>query len=526
MSAWLAAAWLLGAGAPEPRDVPVVFAVDPSFRSRPSWRDEVERALGEAERLFGPFGLRFSLAAVVTWAPEGGSVEHLLDALRLQTAARPPGIVAGITGRTAGPGVRGLASYRDARLVVAAPARARWRGVWIHELAHVFGAVHLEGERGLAAATDPGEGIDDLTGRLLALHRRRRFAPHLFPLPEEALAPAAALYGEALARSPVEARLLLAQIALERGAPGEALSACDEILGRVPGDVEALNVRGIALRRLGRLDEALEAYEEVLRRRPGQVQARFNLAIALDRLGRRDAAVEAYRRAVAQDPLHAPALSNLARLQARRGDTVAAEEAARRALAIAPDFVEARLNLVLALLAAGRPALAEPEARRAVTEEPTLAEAHEALGAALLALGRADEATASFASAVALAPSEARLWHHLGRARVAGGHTAPAVAAFEEAVRRAPRDAAMASGLADLYLATGRKADAREAYRRLVALRPEDGAAHNNLAVLLFRDGDVAGARRHAEAARERGVAVHPEFLAELAAAEEGAERP
>lgn len=510
------------------RTVPVVVAVDARFRGDLARYHELAGAVAEANRALGArLGMSFALSDVVSWNPRQGSVQDLLDDLRAQA---PPGvgrILAGLTGLRPEPAdVRGLASYREALLVVSAPGPG-WRRLFLHELAHLFGAVHLEGEHGLMAERDPGPEPDALSLRLLELNRERRLDPRFFPLADEDLDRASVLYREALPRAPVEARAYLAQIAIEQGDNAAALETADALVGLDPGNVEGLNLRGIALRRLGRFAEAATAYQGALARRPRYATLHFNLAIALDRLGELDRAAAAYGRAVELDPGHVSALSNLARLLARHGDATRAVECAQRALAIAPGFSEARVNLAMALLAAEQPAAAEQEARRAVAERARLAEAHEALGAALLAQGRPHGAASSFETAAQLAPEEPRLRHDLAvalqaeaRLRLREGDAAAASAVLERASRVEPENADVLDELATLLFQTGRKAEALEAHRRLLERRPDDATAHNNLAVLLFREGDIVGARRHVEEARRLGLTLHPDFLAALAAAE------
>jgi len=55
----------------------------------------------------------------------------------------------------------GLASYREGLLVVAIPSdRDLAARLFAHELAHLFGAVHLPDEGILMSATVPGDAVD------------------------------------------------------------------------------------------------------------------------------------------------------------------------------------------------------------------------------------------------------------------------------------------------------------------------------------------------------------------------------
>jgi tetratricopeptide (TPR) repeat protein len=518
---------------PEPREIPVVFALPRALRTEVPWRRELDRALSEANLVLGPhLRARFALSGIVDWPALDGSLEALLDTLRAQAPPSMGRIVAGMVERGPREPAAGLASYRDGLLVVAVPGPGRGGSrLFVHELAHLFGAVHHSGPGGLMAPDAPDLELDELNARLIGLHRNRRLAPHRFPLPARDLEAAASLYREAVPEAPFEAGLHLAQLALEEGRPTVALEAARRALAAAaapadPGIAEAHNLRGIALRRLGRPREASAAYEEALARRPTRAAYHYNLAIALDRLGEMPRSVAANERAVELDPTHVSALANLARLLARGGEPGRAAAYARQALRIAPDFTEARVNLALALLESDEHQAAEDEARLAVAEKPHLAPAHEVLGGVLLAAGRPREAATCFERAGALEPGEPRFRQQraaallgLGR-QLRVGRDAAALATLEHAVALDPENADAISELAEVRFERGLAGPATETYRKLLTMRPDDATAHNNLAVLLFRSGDLEGARRHVNEARRLGLAVHPEFLEALDATE------
>jgi tetratricopeptide (TPR) repeat protein len=461
---------------------------------------------------------------VRAWSPASKSLESRLDALREQVGPLSGRILIGVVRDPSGRRALGLASYREGLLVVAATrAGPAFRRVVVHELAHLFGAVHVPWQGSVMTADGSALELDARNTRLVSLHRGRRFASHLYPLPQEVRQAALALYRE-LASEAVEAEEHVAALALEQGDPAAALVAAERLLREDQGSLDAAHLRGIALRRLGRLDEAIAAYQAVLERRPGHAAVHFSLAIAFDRLGESERALAAYERALALQPGFVPALSNLARLRARRGEATLAIEAAQRALTLAPDYADARVNLAMAYLAADDPHAAEREAKRAAEERPESAETQEALGAAALALGRPEQAAAAFRQALALQPDERFRGHlavalrGLARQRRGQGDALSALTALREATQAAPHDADAWAERADLAFEQGRLDEASEAYARRVELRPDDAASHNNLAVVLFRSGDRAGARRHLQAARRLGVEPHPEFVRALEA--------
>ena len=472
----------------EPRSVAVVFAVDDRFREDPAWLERLGDVLGRASRYYGPrFGLRFELADVQFWRPAGDTLEERLDDLRAQAQPGAGGILVGVTARPPRPPAGyGLASYQEGLLVIALAAEDDGLAeAFRHEVAHVFGALDLGPGRGLMSSDRSGEELDALNARLVALHRDREFAPHAFPLPAEAFDEAVRLYRQAAAQSPA-ASLAIAQLAIEQGDYGRALEAASDAMAAEPGDVDAINLRGIALRRLGRVEEAIAAYRRALSRRPRAAMVHYNLAIALEKSRDPDGALAAYQRAVELQPGHVRALSNLARLHAQRGEARQAIEAAALALEIAPDFAEARVNLALGHFKAGDLERARQEVDGALAASPSLPGAHEVLGAVLMAAGRAEDAATSFRTAAALEPLEPRYRLQLATA----------------------------------LQAAGRRDEARRAFEEVVKLDPDDAYSHHNLAVLCFRLGDLTRARAHVNRAIALGVTPHPEFIAALEAAE------
>ena len=257
------------------RTVPIVFAVDNTVRSEPAWRGNIERMIREASRYYGSrFGLVFETAEIESWRPRGSSLEDFLDELRAKIGAIPGKIVVGLTfTRPGSRSFHALTSYQDAVMVISmseVPSDRTY--LFLHELAHVFGAIHLSGETGLMSLDEPSDDLEPLNVRLIELNRERRFAPHLFPLAPQVFKEATELYRETLPMAPSEAPLLIAEIAIETGDYAEALANAERLLATDPERAEAYNLKGIALRRMGRPADAVPAYKEALKRRPGNAR--------------------------------------------------------------------------------------------------------------------------------------------------------------------------------------------------------------------------------------------------------------
>ena len=218
----------------------------------------------------------------------------------------------------------------------------------------------------------------------------------------------------------------------------EGLVALQKAAELLPGDAEAHNNLGNALKDLGRLDEAVARYHRALVIKPDFAEAHNNLGNALKDLGRLDDAVACYRRALAIKPDFADAHSNLGsafRDIARLDDAVACY---RRALAIRPDFAEAHNNLGNALKDLGRPDEAVASYRRALAIKPDYADAHSNLGNVLKDLGRLDDAMDSCRRALAIRPNFAEAHNNLGNALTALGRLVEAMASYRRALEINP----------------------------------------------------------------------------------------
>jgi GR25 family glycosyltransferase involved in LPS biosynthesis len=94
----------------------------------------------------------------------------------------------------------------------------------------------------------------------------------------------------------------------EQNRPEEELASCDKRLAMDPGDLAAINKRGMVLWRLGRYAEALANYDRALALAPNAVEVLFNRSVVLREMGRYDEALFTCDRALAIRPVFMPAL--------------------------------------------------------------------------------------------------------------------------------------------------------------------------------------------------------------------------
>ncbi|RZN15598.1 hypothetical protein CWO89_35230 [Bradyrhizobium sp. Leo170] len=115
---------------------------------------------------------------------------------------------------------------------------------------------------------------------------------------------------EALKQEPdnVDAAISLTQTLLAQKRAGEALKVADKILLTAPGDLRALNAKGVVLDAEGRHDEAQALYRQALAAAPGNQMLRNNLGLSLALAGKADSGNSSLqqlsheRRALAEQP--------------------------------------------------------------------------------------------------------------------------------------------------------------------------------------------------------------------------------
>jgi predicted CXXCH cytochrome family protein len=150
----------------------------------------------------------------------------------------------------------------------------------------------------------------------------------------------------------------------------QALPLLNAAVERAPGDADAWEGQGYALRLLDRQAEALVAAEKALARDPRQEAALEDAAHADFKLGRLDAALAHARRLIAVNPWNADYHAFLARIHGGRKDWPACLAACRQALTLDPANVAARSLLVSYHLAQGERQAARAEFATLMSLDP------------------------------------------------------------------------------------------------------------------------------------------------------------
>ena len=205
------------------------------------------------------------------------------------------------------------------------------------------------------------------------------------------------------ASSPV----LLRAAAIARFRAGDvaaALEAAEQLIARRPHDVEALDMRGSILGRMGRYREALASFDQALLYNPTFAGAWLGRGKALAGLDRSEEAASAYRRAVALQPGLIEAWVALGIVLTSANCHAEASDAYAKAIAINGNSARAWCGRGMALSAMKQTEQAIASLQKALSLDQHLVEAWVALGNLCAELSRHQNALDAWGRALAINP--------------------------------------------------------------------------------------------------------------------------
>lgn len=252
-----------------------------------------------------------------------------------------------------------------------------------------------------------------------------------------------------------------------------------------PSDVEAAEMRGLTLVRLGRPAEAIPLLESVRGQstKPGASKADPNYALArcyVD-VHRYEDARHAFAAQFAIAPDSAPAYLLAARMLLRREHVPIAQSFAEKALQLDPKLPLAHALLGEILLAGSRlePAIAEFEQERKTNPlEPSV---YDRLGDAYGRAGQNEKARQVLQEAVLLEPNTTGPYILLGRTLLRQGDAVGASEYLAHAEKMDPENPATHSLLGQAYRTMGRKDDAGRETAAAAQLQTASGPKLENV---------------------------------------------
>jgi len=516
------------------RTLSVLLAADRAVRTDPEWTEKAGRILADVSAGFEKeFGIRFFSSASTAWDPEPGAatLEALADDLVSRVRLREQDIVIALVGRG---GVQdpyfGFSLFKEGAVVMrqSTGAESMTRALK-HELAHLFGAVHVEASDSVMDVFSRGAGFDERNARLIDLNRDRGFDPRHFPLPEASWDELAGLYKEiaddidlSLAsgrlrrfspprpragsavlptQSLEDAHLMLGQLLLERRRYPEAVSLARRALRINPENLEARVLAAVGLRRSGDYDGAIEEYQTILARIPGQPRVLYNLGVAYANKGDLDSARTAYLQALERRPDYAEALCNLGDVLLRQGHTEDAEARFHEAIAADPRNALAHANLAEVHSRRGEHGEAWSEVEAALAVDGGLAMGYVMRGKLRHEAGELEAAIADYERALALDPAEEKAHHNLGNCFLDRNDLEAAEVHFRGALAIRENFPDAHAGLGLVLLQKGRLENARDEFRRALDLGLTVASVHLNLSSAFLKLGRPSDAAAEARAA-------------------------
>ena len=269
------------------------------------------------------------------------------------------------------------------------------------------------------------------------------------------------------------ARLLLAQVQMDRREYARVTQIADDVLKAEPENLRARLLRTDALARMGEIDKALAELNQVLAINPNMEEAQVQLArvyVAQKKYNEAEAIFEKWQ---AADP-------------------------------------RAFIDLVSLKVMQGKAADAIQILNRQLSKNPTNEALRFTLASVQVAAGKYDEGIATFHQVLDNSPKmpaagKAELYARIGVAQKRKGDLNAALASYTAANKLMPNDSKPLVEIALIYDQSGRMDLARASYESALKLDPENAQAMNNLAYLKAEEQvDLDRALSLAERARQK----------------------
>ncbi len=418
-----------------PRQIRVGVAVAPNYKTIPNWKGEFERRLAYASKIFDTeFKLKFRPVVYWDWQPQDpeGGMDSLMEDLISQFPLGETDIVIGLTRLEEIPSAEQMSDLHilgrgrpfSGYLIMRYPFNRLYtiqeETVLVHEMAHLFGAVHAAGEDNIMSPVVDRQiptRFDPQNRAIIMLTRDMDFRKGTAVLDPRMLQTLLSSYMELInARQSYDFYYMLGVFYLNLGQNFEALKAwkaardLDSDNPQIHFDIGALYYKS------SRYDEAIRELGQAVAgmiypsQKPNKAVALRMLGGAYFQKGNYSAAQSVWNRALAADPGNADILVDLGTVKVNSGQPEASVDDFLRVLRKDPENIKALSYLGLAYFQTGRMAqamqyLKKAEVlmnRRAVAgnaDPVQQAEVHKTLGQAYLKMNNPAAAVDQFEAA-------------------------------------------------------------------------------------------------------------------------------
>jgi tetratricopeptide (TPR) repeat protein len=277
---------------------------------------------------------------------------------------------------------------------------------------------------------------------------------------------------------PAGVEYLRGMVFYQRGTMVEATTAFAKAVAQDPKNLEAMQMEGVSLFRVGKPAQAVPLLEQAHRSvRDANVDPNYVLALCYMDTGRYDDARMAFANQYGFAPDSPPAYLLAARMLLRREYLPIAEASARKALALNPSLPRAHLLLGEIALALGQlpNAIADFEQERDL--DPLNGAVYERLGDTYIRAGDFDRAQQALDRAVLLEPTVNIPFILLGKVLLKQQNSLMAKMYLEHALQMDPKNYMAHYLLGQAYSALGRSDDAAREYHATEQIQA-DSAPH------------------------------------------------
>jgi predicted O-linked N-acetylglucosamine transferase (SPINDLY family) len=270
------------------------------------------------------------------------------------------------------------------------------------------------------------------------------------------------------------------EIALQHHRAGR-LQRAEALYEKMPGNPDAMHLRGIIAHQLNKNSEAIALITEAINADPSNAAYCSSIEFAYRALNRLDDVIACYQKLLVHAPDNVDARGALGRALEEQGRLDEAADCYRRALALKPDLVDLHYRLGSLFHLQNKLDDAVACYRNALMLEPGNAAMHTNLGNALRAQHKFDEAKSSYLQAIALKPDLAEAHGNLGLTLMDLGHLDHAIGCYEAALALKPDFAEAHSNQGIALHRQGMPDEALVCYKKALALKPDFTDAYQSL---------------------------------------------
>ena len=252
-------------------------------------------------------------------------------------------------------------------------------------------------------------------------------------------------YQEALKVNPsyTDAWFRLAQCVYQMNQSEAALEYLQNAKKYAPGRSDILNLEGMALISLGRLDEAQKIFEGIQKKYPNDIDSRFGLAELNLFRGRVSGAESLYADALKRNPGNAKALLSLALISAELGKARQAETFVNQAIQAHAENPQAHYVASYLNLKKGDISAAEKRCLAAIQVDPNYWKAYELLSLVYFEQRRYSEVIDLADMMISRDRNNGRAWYIKGLALHKMGQDAKAIDIWSRGLDAVPQDEVM-----------------------------------------------------------------------------------